>query len=246
MIFKKDFYLFTTENINGYINEMDLKNKSLLTLGSSLDQAYNALVLGADKVTVFDINVNVEMFHKIKRDLIISYPREQLYNKVISSVYTPNTENVTDYKSVYNYNLYMSSDENYDLLRDKLYHNDISFINGNIFDIKDELNNKKYDRMILSNVLQYLEMYNIDKDNFEVLKKTFLKLKDHLSDEGIIQLLYFYNTGLINGYNFDDYFDGYNLDGIIDALNEDDECFDYLEFDSGHDFKDGAVLYKKR
>ena len=175
MIFKKDFYLFTTENINGYINEMDLKNKSLLTLGSSLDQAYNALVLGADKVTVFDINVNVEMFHKIKRDLILRYPRDYLYNNVVTSYPIKEFEQLPRPGSVYQYNLYMLSDDNYDLLRDKLVYKDrdISFIYGNIFDIKNELDDKKYDRIILSNVLQYLDMYCSKKDIFKVLKKCF-------------------------------------------------------------------------
>ena len=77
MNFKKDIYLFTTENISGYINDMDLKDKSLLTLGSSLDQAYNALLLGASQIDVFDINVNVEKFHKVKSNLILTHPRKE-------------------------------------------------------------------------------------------------------------------------------------------------------------------------
>ena len=71
MNFKKDVYLFTTENIAGYIQNMDLKDKSLLTLGSSLDQAYNALLMGASKIDVFDINVNARKFHKLKSNLIL-------------------------------------------------------------------------------------------------------------------------------------------------------------------------------
>lgn len=35
-------YPFTTENINGYIDLFNLKDKSLLILGSSSDQAINA------------------------------------------------------------------------------------------------------------------------------------------------------------------------------------------------------------
>ena len=249
IIFTRDSYLFTTENIAGYINEMDLSDKSVLTLGSSLDQAYNALVVGADKVEVFDINVNVEMFHKIKRDLILTYPKEYLYNNVLTSYPIREFEQLPRPGSVYQYNLYMHSDENYDLLRDKLVYNDrnISFITGNIFDINDELDGKKYDRIILSNVLQYLDLYCDKKDKFKVLKNMFLKLKDHLSDEGIIQLLYYYNTWLINSNSdYDDYFDGYNLDKVLDVLDIDDEDYKYLEFDNTYGEKDGTVLYKKR
>lgn len=42
--FAKDFqilYPFTTENISGYINNFDLSNKTLLTVGSSGDQIIN-------------------------------------------------------------------------------------------------------------------------------------------------------------------------------------------------------------
>ena len=49
-------YPFTTENISGYFKEKDIKNKSILTVGSSGDQAINAFAMGAKEVTIFDIN----------------------------------------------------------------------------------------------------------------------------------------------------------------------------------------------
>ena len=52
-------YAFTTENISGYISNMDIKNKSVLTLGSSCDQVFNCLLLDAKDVTIFDINKTV-------------------------------------------------------------------------------------------------------------------------------------------------------------------------------------------
>lgn len=39
-------YPFTTENIAGYIDNFNLKNKSLLTVGSSGDQVINAALKG--------------------------------------------------------------------------------------------------------------------------------------------------------------------------------------------------------
>ena len=77
----------------------------------------------------------------------------------------------------------------------------------------------------------------------------FSILKDHLSDEGIIQLLYYFNTKLINGQNsYDDYFDGYNLDRILNILSEDDnrDNFSLIEFNNDYAGKDAIVLYKKR
>ena len=49
-------YKFTTENISGYIKEFNLKNRSLLTVGSSGDQAINANFYGCNYVTVVDLN----------------------------------------------------------------------------------------------------------------------------------------------------------------------------------------------
>ncbi len=246
MNFKKEVYLFTTENISGYIADMDLKDKSLLTLGSSLDQAYNALLLGVDKVDVFDINVNVEKFHEVKSKLILTHPRKDLYSQVFKSGFSNNGYN--DSESAFIDNLYLHNDENYESLRSKLLEDRISFINGNIFDIGNSLGKKIYDRIMLSNVIQYLEMYSINKNKYKVLKNMFSILKDHLSDEGIIQLLYYFNTKLINGQNsYDDFFDGYNLDRILNILSEDDsDNFSLIEFANDYAGKDAVVLYKKR
>lgn len=48
-------YPFATENIAGYINEFELKNKRLFTVGSSFDQAINASLFDCKNITVFDI-----------------------------------------------------------------------------------------------------------------------------------------------------------------------------------------------
>ena len=49
-------YMLTTENINGYYEHIDFHNKSVLTVTSSFDHALNAILLGARKVSTFDIN----------------------------------------------------------------------------------------------------------------------------------------------------------------------------------------------
>lgn len=246
MNFSKDVYLFTTENISGYIKELDLNGKSLLTLGSSLDQAYNALLMGASQIDVFDINVNVEKFHKVKSKLILTYPRKDLYKQVSAAGFSNNGYNTG--KDSFIDNIYLHNDENYELLRSKLLEDRISFINGNIFDIGDSLDGKTYDRMILSNVIQYLELYSINKNKYQVLKNMFNTLNAHLSDDGIIQLLYYFNTKLINGQNsYDDFFDGYNLNRILNILSIDDrDKFSLIEFDNDYAGKDAVVLYKKR
>ena len=59
-------YPFTTENISGYINLFDLENKSLLTVGSSGDQALNAILKGCKDVTILDVNPYTEYYFYLK------------------------------------------------------------------------------------------------------------------------------------------------------------------------------------
>lgn len=49
-------YLNTTENIKGILDGINLKDKNILTVAGSGDQALNAYYLGAESVTLFDIN----------------------------------------------------------------------------------------------------------------------------------------------------------------------------------------------
>ncbi len=59
-------YPFSTENINGYIDHFDLKDKSLLTVGSSGDQAISASLKGATDITLFDINPYARYYYYLK------------------------------------------------------------------------------------------------------------------------------------------------------------------------------------
>lgn len=63
-------YPFTTENINGYISLYDLKDKSVLTVGSSSDQILNAFVKGAKEIDSFDINPFVKYYFELKKAAI--------------------------------------------------------------------------------------------------------------------------------------------------------------------------------
>ena len=60
-------YSFTTENIKDYISSFDLNNKSLLTVGSSADQAINAILNGCKDVTIMDINPFVKYYFNLKK-----------------------------------------------------------------------------------------------------------------------------------------------------------------------------------
>ncbi len=78
--FKKGFseiYPFTTENISGYIDFFDLKDKSLLTVGSSLDQLLNAVLFDCKDITVLDINPNTKHYFYLKLAALLELNRKE-------------------------------------------------------------------------------------------------------------------------------------------------------------------------
>lgn len=70
-------YPFTTENIDGYIYYFDLDGKSLLTVGSSGDQAISARVKGAKDITIFDINPYTKFFYYFKVAALIALDMDE-------------------------------------------------------------------------------------------------------------------------------------------------------------------------
>ncbi len=70
-------YPFTTENISGYIDYFHLEGKSLLTVGSSGDQAINAILKGCTDITVADINPYTRYYYYLKVAALISLEMDE-------------------------------------------------------------------------------------------------------------------------------------------------------------------------
>ena len=88
----------------------------------------------------------------------------------------------------------MSSDENYKRLQKILENSKVSFATGNIFDIKNsDLIDYDFDVILLSNVMQYLEVMN-DELIEEKVYDIYSVLSKYLSRDGIIQLYYLYGS----------------------------------------------------
>ena len=49
-------YPFTSENIAGYMEDLDLTDKKVITVTASSDHILNAIAQGATNITTFDIN----------------------------------------------------------------------------------------------------------------------------------------------------------------------------------------------
>ena len=59
-------YPFTTENIAGYMHDLDLKNKRIITVTGSADHIINAIAIGSTDITTFDINPLTKYYMDLK------------------------------------------------------------------------------------------------------------------------------------------------------------------------------------
>ena len=193
-------YPFTTEDISSYYSQIDFTDKRVLTLGSSSDQAYNAILLGASKITVYDINENIATFGKLKRNIILSSSRDQVYRRVRSINEIPLSKDVFGKKIIEGLNPYLQNDTNYQKLKERLRKNPgiIEYKTADIFDC-ELADDEEFDIIILSNVLEYLDLLLPTKEPYSELRNLFDNLNCHLKEDGILQLLYIYS---ISGKNF--------------------------------------------
>lgn len=72
-------YPYATENITGYIDNFNLIDKSLLTVGSSCDQAINAIFKGCNDITILDINPYTEFYYYLKVSSILALNYDEFF-----------------------------------------------------------------------------------------------------------------------------------------------------------------------
>lgn len=65
-------FLFTTENISGFSKKISFKNKKILTVCSSGDQAFNMALNEANEIDLFDINIFSKYYFRLKEAAIKS------------------------------------------------------------------------------------------------------------------------------------------------------------------------------
>lgn len=169
-----------------------------------------------------------------------------MYEKVLGIKEVPLSQDIFSFNSLKSMNTYMASKNSYNKLR-KLFSEDsdkISYIEGNIINI-ESIKDKKYDVIITSNVLQYLDFFVPEGTSIEeTLQGLFKELKDHLIEKVILQLLYYYS--FTNSYmkkNSNSYITTY-LQWIVDTLSDDILYLDKFENSTGK--KDAIVTYIKK
>ena len=184
-------YPFTTENISGYMTYLNVKDKHIFTVGSSSDQAFNSILLGAKEVTIFDINQNTKKFFEEKKKIILESALSSIYDKILNINDIEFSSDIFSKKDLSKMNLYMKDETSFSLLKEKLKQIKVNILNGDIFHIENEVLHDKFDVMILSNVLQYVSVSKDEKIE-EVIYDIFSSLSKYLNTNGLIQLFYLY------------------------------------------------------
>ena len=155
-------YSMTTENIYGFLNKYDLKNKKVLAIAGSGDQRLNSYLLGAKKVTCFDINPLTELNIELKDRVIETLNFDEFLDffGIINGRYDRNS--ILDFRLFDKFSILLESDT-YDFYNYVIQNNkgkDIYFdgedlsilkrINGyfnydNYLRLRDIIKNKKID-----------------------------------------------------------------------------------------------------
>lgn len=73
-------YLQTTENIKDYLDKFDVKEKDVLTVCASGDQALSLISLGAKNITCFDINRLSRCVLELKKNLVRNLEIDEYMN----------------------------------------------------------------------------------------------------------------------------------------------------------------------
>lgn len=156
-----EIYPFTTENICGYINEFNLNNKSLLTVGSSGDQVINAVMNNCKDIDVVDICPFNKYYFYLKKASIMLHSYEEF--KYFFCYY--------DFPKTFLYNnKYVFNKESYSKLKDLL-----RLMDYESFLFWEELFSC-YDRIKIRK-----ELFKSDEDKIHILKQSNLYLNDEYS-----------------------------------------------------------------
>lgn len=165
-------YPFTTENIAGYIDFFDLEGKSLLTTGSSADQALNAVLKGCKDITILDVNPYTKFYYYLKTAGILNFNLDE-FKRFFRYKEFPTT--FDDNRDVFSLDLFdmLKSDlrlldyESY-LFWDELFNNhDLERVRNEMFS-NDEGDNREVDAS---------NLYMHDNDSYLELRDIIKKIK---------------------------------------------------------------------
>ncbi len=159
-------YNFTTENIQGYMDLFDLKNKSLLTVGSSSDQVLNAYYCGCKDITLIDINPYIKEYFYLKKAAILTLDYEDFF-KFLSI----QGEKVYNWKAL-NKRIYQKVAKNIDDKESRKFWDEILAFHNNQF-VKIKLFNIDTER---NNMIKAQNNYLKTEEDYKIMKRKIKNL----------------------------------------------------------------------
>ena len=195
-------YSFTTENIAGYFEYLNLENKTILTVAGSGDHIINVFFKGAKKVYGFDINYLALIYTELKLVAM-----QNLDYKEFLNFFMINEENnIRKNKNALNYKIYITKIRNklsknavevIDILYESFKSNGFELRNSDIFNnkydnnkikkasnlyLKNEKNYEKAKKQIKNIVLMNINYKDIDVEKLPELKSCDTILMSNISD----------------------------------------------------------------
>lgn len=164
-------YPFTTENIAGYMKDLDFTNKKIITVTGSADQIMNIILNGATDITTFDSNPLTEKNMDLKMSAFNSLDYDEFLK-----VFLYETDISLDYNIISNLEMPLDSKIFWLQQLEKYNRSGIKLR-------KSELFNTKYfnpDSKLWQNLYLTRENYNKVKENINKVKINFINtnLKD--------------------------------------------------------------------
>jgi hypothetical protein len=278
-------YPFTTENLSGYFDQINFKDRKVLTVTASGDHALNAILYGAKEVCTFDINRFTKYYLALKKAAILYldyaayicffsgmsdlYLDKHIYKMIRNGVddsskifwdslfdeynindisYALLRNKYTDIEELRKFNPYLIEDK-FLKLKMKIEKFDFSFMESNILNLSEYLNDLKFDLILLSNINDYIyQLYN--NEYLSEYKKLIFDLSNNLNKHGKVAFAYIYRILEYSPYHEYDGKDAkypfYNKRNREELLHN--HSFNIYYFDSAyHDYaKDAVMTYTKK
>lgn len=142
------------------------------------------------------------------------------------------------------YNNYLSSNENYEILKDNLLNSKINFSCLDILDISNKFNNK-YDFILLSNIFDYLDSRFKLGWNYFYLKEEINKMNPMLNNDGVMLIHYLFKCIMEDNKVKGTLIAGSNIK-YNDLTNEELCYFDFFDNKNYSDNMKDAIMYVRK
>lgn len=206
-------YSFTTENIAGYFEYLDFKNKNILTIAASGDHIINAFYKDAETVVGFDINYLALIFTELK---IVALQNLE-YKEFLQFFMINEEDDINKNDKVLDYTIYRdklrkaltkNAEEYWDSIYKEFNNNGYELRNSYVFNNKYDNNNIK----LKSNIYLRSETdYNKAKE--KIREKEIILINSNYQKINLSNLQNFTKCDIVLMSNISDYIkDVYNIE----------------------------------